>query len=88
MMDFLKKLDRQAGNMIEAMDNGLQEPLLRTMNGDVFRDGTQNDPVNGTPSASKIRLQAVKPVTPTAQVETTGETAMVCCPPAMTNASA
>lgn len=44
METFLEKLDRQLGRMIEAMDGQLQEPIVRTVTGEVYTHGT---PVNG-----------------------------------------
>lgn len=55
MLNFLKKLDSMAERFIDTMDNDLQEPVVRILNGDVFNSGSST-PQQTTPETPVLYL--------------------------------
>jgi hypothetical protein len=57
METLLEKLDRIAGQWLEAVDNQLQEPIVRTITGEVFTHGTSSNAASSEQSGQKVAYQ-------------------------------
>ena len=64
MKSMLKKLDNKLGKYIDEIDGYLQEPILRTISGEVFLDGSASNDYQHDIKQAQVKEQpAEKPQT-------------------------